>query len=178
MSFLKRKIINIVGLGTGWENAPYLGEIWGATKLILRRPCNRLIDMNDYTNNRWGKSETEDAEAAKKLANEKRIPYIDLTNYPLKEVIACCESDYFTNTIDYMIALAIYEHVKEIHLYGVNMSLGGEYEFEKPGVDYWCGYAKGRGLTVKVHGKRSRIMECPDKVLYGYYTPQESLEWR
>jgi hypothetical protein len=162
--------VNIVGKGRSWEDAPALGETWGITQLHRRRPVSRIIDMNDYS---IDKGIPGVSECLKELALAKRIPYVDLDNYPLEDVIRFCGTDYFSNTVDYAIALAIYEGYTEIHLYGVNMELGGEYFFERPGVDFWCGYALGKGIKVVVHGQYSTIMRTKDGCLYGYGKPQD-----
>ena len=181
MRGVHKKVVHIIGRGTGWRKAPaaqLTGETWGATQLNLWRSVGTIIDMNDYSENRWGEYETADAVTSKAKALEDGIPYIDLETYPLKEVIQYFDVDYFTNTIDYMIALAIYEHFTQINMYGVNMSMKGEYAFEKPGVDFWCGMALGRGIDVRIFGEKSTIMKSPDGLLYGYMTPQRSIEGR
>jgi hypothetical protein len=170
---LRPKPLSIIGKGKGWELAPYDIESWGATQLILRRDVDRVVDMNDYSNNRWGAKEAKEAEQARVKAVELRIPYVDLNNYPINLVKAFFETDYFSNTIDYMIALAIYEGYTELNLYGVNMARDSEYRYEKPGVDYWCGQAMGRGIKVCRHGELSTVMRTRDGKMYGYGTEQE-----
>ena len=165
--------ITIIGKGNGWELAPLEGETLGITQLILRRLVSRVIDMNDYS--LWGEVEEKEAEEAKKKAGDLNIPYIDRDNYPLSKVIHKFETDYFSNTVDYAIALVIYEGYTEIDLYGVNMSAPGEYAYQKPGVDFWCGMAMGKGIKVNVFGKESRIMKTRDNKLYGYGIPQGGL---
>ena len=160
----------IVGKAQGWEDAPEQGIIWGITQLHRRRPVSRIIDMNDYSDDPGVVGESE---CLKDLALEKGIPYIDLENYPLDAVVEFFGTDYFSNTVDYAIALAIYEGFTEIDLYGVNMAVGSEYEFEKPGVDFWCGVAIGKGVKVNVHGNRSMIMKTRDGLMYGYGYPQK-----
>ncbi len=69
--------------------------------------------------------------------------------YPFTE-IGFRFRDYWTNTIAYMLALAIHEDFKEIHLWGVDMATGSEYVQERPCVEFWLGLAAGRGITVAV----------------------------
>lgn len=165
--------ICIIGKGRGWAEAPECGtgyKIWGLTQLILRRPVDRVIDMNNYT--LWGPVEADEAARARVLAEERGVEYIDRESYPLAKVIEFFGTDYFSNTVDYAIALALFERFDEIHLYGVTVEVGSEYYFEKPGVDFWCGYALGRRAKVIVHGQYSTIMRTKDGCLYGYDTPQ------
>uniref|UniRef100_A0A6M3J494 Uncharacterized protein n=1 Tax=viral metagenome TaxID=1070528 RepID=A0A6M3J494_9ZZZZ len=162
--------VSLIGKGRCWEEAPLEGLSWGITQLILRRPVDRVIDMNDYT--LWGSVEAEEADQAKALAAERGVEYIDRSNYPLNDVIEFFDTDYFSNTVDYSIALALIEGYDEIHLYGVNMEVGSEYIFEKAGVEFWIGMALGRGIKVIVHGQYSTIMRTKDGLLYGYGSPQ------
>ena len=162
--------VNIIGKGRGWEDAPLDEYSWGITQLILRRPVDRVIDMNDYT--LWGPVEADEADQAKTLAAERGVEYIDRSNYPLIDVIEFFDTDYFSNTVDYAIALALIEGYGEIRLYGVNMEVGSEYYFEKAGVEFWVGMAMGRGVKVVVHGQHSTIMRTKDGLLYGFGNSQ------
>ena len=165
--------MNIIGKGKGWEDAPMDGESWGITQLILRRPVNRVVDMNDYA--LWGEREAKEAELARQEALKLDVEYVDLHNYPLKAVIQRFGTDYFSSTVDYAIALALHEGQTEIDLYGVNMANPGEYAYQKPGADFWCGVAIGMGVKLKVHGQWSSLMRTQDNMLYGYGTKQSRM---
>jgi hypothetical protein len=161
----------IVGKGHGCADAPLEGETWGICQCLRRRIFTMIIDMNDYS--LWGRTEATADKISRAAAKKNGVPYCDLTNYPLKEVVEYFGVDYFTNTVDYAIALAIYRGFTEIDLYGVNMAFGSEYEFEKPGVEFWIGQAMGRGIKVTVFGSESTILKTRDGLLYGYGTPQK-----
>lgn len=72
--------------------------------------------------------------------------------YPFDQVAAAVGSNYFaTNTIGYMLGLAILEGFKEIRLYGINMGdgdLGDRYA--RPPIEFLLGLAAGRGAKVWV----------------------------
>lgn len=68
--------------------------------------------------------------------------------YPLQDIIKDLETDYFTNSISYMIAQAVYEKVDEIAIYGVDMAQDEEYSKERPSVEYFVGYARAKGIPV------------------------------
>lgn len=72
--------------------------------------------------------------------------------YPLREMVAWCEANkivpYFTNSISYMIAMAIFDGYKTIGIWGVDMAADGEYEKERPSVEYWIGVAGKFGIDV------------------------------
>ncbi len=55
---------------------------------------------------------------------------------------------YFTNTIAYMMALAIMEGFERIELYGVEMAAGTEYAYQKACLEYFIGMAQGRGIEI------------------------------
>jgi len=172
------KPIAIIGKGAGWEEAPRNGcETWGITQLILRRPVSLVIDMNVYEDGRWGEHERLEAEKVRLLCEAAAIPRIHLGNYPLQQVIDRFQTDYFSNTVDYAIALALFRGCDELNLYGVNMCnvQSGEYAYQKPGVDFWCGVASGMWCKVRVHGVLSTIMKTRDGLLYGYDIPQGKL---
>jgi len=159
------KRVAIIGKGMGWRDAPADIETWGLTQLNLRRDVSRVIDMNDYS--LWGEKEARAAAASRAKAKGKGIPYVDLETYPIEKIIAHFGTGYFSSTVDYALALAIYEGFNWIDLYGVLLLHNSEYAYQKPGADFWCGVALGRGCTVAVHGY-STIMKTHDGKMYGY----------
>jgi len=60
------------------------------------------------------------------------------------------DNPYLTSTIALQIALAIYERFEQIELYGIDLNTGGEYAWQKPGVEYLLGIAAQRGMTVVI----------------------------
>ena len=160
------KII-IIGKGHGWQLAPLRGEIWGVNDLILRRPVKRTFDMHILGS--WKQLQIDTREKALQTGI-----LTTLDNYPIDEIKEFFKTDYFSSSIDYMIALAIYEGATSIDMYGVNLEVEFEWKDQKPGADYWCGQAMGRGIEVNVYGKTSTIMKTRDGFLYGYLTKQET----
>lgn len=83
--------------------------------------------------------------------------------YPLEELKAWCQQHefaaYFTNSISYMIAMAIAEGYKTIGIWGVDMAAEGEYQQERPSVEYWLGLARGLGIKV-VLPKESELLKA------------------
>lgn len=83
-----------------------------------------------------------------------------------KSCMACREMDaYFTNSISYMIALAIMEGFEEIHVYGVDMAQDTEYGTQKPSCEFFIGWARGQGIEV-VLPKEADL--CRTFCYYGY----------
>jgi hypothetical protein len=61
---------------------------------------------------------------------------------------------YYTNTISWLIAMAVAMEFKEIHIYGVDMAQDGiiqaEYRVQRPSCEYFVGVAEGRGIYVYI----------------------------
>jgi hypothetical protein len=171
----RNKSVNIIGKGNGCGDAPSISDsydTWGITQLLLKRPVDLVIDMNVYDDFRWGEEEQIANKEVVERCKLEGIPYIGLNDYPVDTIIEHFGVDYFTNTVDYAIAFAIYRKYEKINMYGVNMALGSEYSYQKPGVEFWCGVAIGKGIKVNVYGKYSTIMKARDGMMYGYDRPQ------
>lgn len=74
------------------------------------------------------------------------------------------ERRYFTSTIGYAIALAIYKGYENIEIYGIEMSSATEYTYQRDCVAAWTFYALGRGIAVTHYGGDAIY----DRPLYGY----------
>ena len=65
---------------------------------------------------------------------------------------------YFTNSVSYMVALATMEEFKEIHLYGVDMSVGTEFSEQRASCEFWLGVALGRGIKLHIPEQSDLLM--------------------
>lgn len=162
------KSVNIIGRGIGWDKAPLEEYSWGITLTNLNRKVDLVIDMNIYHDGRWGQDELDKATKSRLLAAQDSIPYIDLLSYPLRSIIEHFHTDYFSNTVDYALALAIYQGFTSISLYGINMANDTEYSYQKPGVEFWIGQAMGRGIDIQIQRGYSTLLKTRDNMLYGY----------
>ena len=79
-----------------------------------------------------------------------KIPNVQSRIYPLKRIIKKFGCAYFTDTICYMLAYAIDKGYEKIRLYGIDMADKEEYKWEKGGIEYWIGYARGLGIKVQI----------------------------
>lgn len=95
--------------------------------------------------------------------------------YPFHEIVARFLShlltnekdettELFTSSMEYMVALAIYQGRKEIHFYGVEAASGTEYERQRGGIYFWSGIAIGKGIKIQHHSKSLLFQHK----LYGY----------
>jgi hypothetical protein len=73
--------------------------------------------------------------------------------YPYEETRKLLDDQlYLTSSPSMMIALAILRGFEHIELYGVDMAYtDAEYFWQRPCMEAWIGYARGRGLTVLLH---------------------------
>ena len=76
--------------------------------------------------------------------------YNNATRYPIESAIEIV-GDYFTCSISYMLAFAIYHKIDDIELHGVTGTEG--YAEQRANIEYIIGIAKGRGYKVKVCGE-------------------------
>ncbi len=74
---------------------------------------------------------------------------------------------YFTNSISWMIGLAIYEGYEEIHVYGVDMAADSEYNHQRPSCEYFLGVAAGRGIKLYLPSNSDLLKTSQ---LYGFET--------
>jgi hypothetical protein len=167
------KII-IIGKGNGWDSAPQDGETWGVHSLCLRRPVKMVFDMHkiddpDY----WSKRTEEDNKEQDKIIEycvDNNIPLVTLkeienipssVKFPIEEM----PIKYSECSIAYMIFYAVYKGATEIDMYGVLMATDEEYNIQRKSVEYWIGYARGKGIEVNIH---EPTYLCKAQGLYGY----------
>ena len=95
------------------------------------------------------------------------------TKYPLDEINKLFLSNlrwndgeviqFYTSTISYMIALAVYKGYEKIRLYGIEMSSSTEYQYQRDNVAFWAGVASQYAIVE---------MNCAqgifDQLKYGY----------
>lgn len=72
--------------------------------------------------------------------------------FPFADAEDLFGSEYLTSSSAYMVALALLEGFQRIELYGVDMAVDDfEYFWQRPCMEAWIGFAKGRGVNVVIH---------------------------
>jgi len=87
--------------------------------------------------------------------------------YPYKRIVEHFHTNFFTDTICYMIAYALYKGYDYLRLYGVDMATRLEYLLEKGGIEFWLGMAMGMGCKIEV-SRGSTVMVPHTQVPYGF----------
>jgi len=106
-------------------------------------------------------------EITHKIKNETLYPIKKIVdNYGIKKVDNGIEKYklYATNTISYMLALAIEYKYDRIELHGIKMAALSEYGIQLPSCEYMIGLARGKGVDVVIHNSNL----CNTMYLYGY----------
>lgn len=69
--------------------------------------------------------------------------------YPLDAIKAMAgEPNFLTSSVAMAVALGIHQGYKRIEIYGVAMETDTEYRYQRDGVSFWMGYARGNGIEV------------------------------
>lgn len=92
-------------------------------------------------------------EIGKPLVVGEQFPILgrNVTIYPYSDVLAMVGSDYLTSSSAYMLAYAILAGFDHVELYGVDMAVDDhEYFWQRPCMEFWVGFAKGRGVNVVI----------------------------
>lgn len=94
--------------------------------------------------------------------------------YPLKEISdRYCKNftwpdgeriEFFSSTVAYAAALAIYKQYNRIEFYGCEMGSSTEYQYQRDGVAFWIGVALGCNIEIMTNG----MIAIFDQPLYGY----------
>jgi len=187
------KKVAIVGFAGTKDLAPYNDpecEIWSVNNLYKFIPrTDRIFQLHNPASlqkNHHGISGEEHL----KFLQTTEIPvymqekYDDIpasVRYPLQEMIkefGIARTDdpqtkdaYFTNSISFMIALAIYEGFTDIGIYGVDMAVNTEYNEQRPSCEYYIGIAKGRGINIHLPAESDLLKT---RFVYGY---EEEKKW-
>lgn len=154
--------VALIGSASGWQAALDLDDSWEIW--CLNNQYNLSAELTDRAT-RWFELHGDTPlTRARRSANHwetiaaMTIPVYTLydlpgvrtaVSFPIEEAAAI--KDYFSCTFAYQIALALMEGVTELRLYGTPLIDAREALVERPCVEWWLGYAEGRGVTCSVH---------------------------
>ncbi len=93
--------------------------------------------------------------------------------YPMKEIGDLVGrtrqgTPYLESSIAYMLALAIYEKVDRVAIFGVDLHCETEYAYQRPNLEYLIGLARGKGIKVYIP-PQSTLLTHEKGVPYGFW---------
>ena len=159
---MKREV-QIVASGAGWQEFDVSKEIWILLKPFLK--CGfgtRIFSMDGFNINLVESGKITKEQIIEKIGD---IEFTTNENFPMDDIPE--EQRYFTNSVCYMIAMAILEGYERVELYGVNQMGLFEYMEQRRGVEFWVGYALGRGIEVVIN-EPSKLLTNSADTPYGY----------
>lgn len=177
------KKVTILGKGIGWGDAPE-GNCWAVCSAVPGRYSHgKTVQMSFDIH--VPEIEDSDHDSWESVVNRHGIPQYmcEVTDrvptslkYPLEDIIKKYDTDYFSCSISYMLALAVFRGHEEINIYGVTMTEESEYTYQRSNVEFWIGIAKGAGIKVNIHGQRSTLLTLDKRIddgkLYGFLLKQ------
>ena len=161
-----KKRVAILGKSQTWCDAPKNIEWWclndtaymSAKRRFEMHSEERINYLPNYRE--WLRSLTVP------IYMQKRHDDIPMSiKYPLKEIINRFGDHLFTNTICYMVALAIVEEYDELNIFGVDCHHTEDYRNQRPAIVGLLEHAKGLGIKVIVPEVSSLFKK---QFLYGY----------
>ena len=159
-------------------------EIWGLTDLFTVIPrFDRWFELHELEPRKvkWGPYwDWLKKDHGKPLYIREPHPEVPHgVVYPKREIVDRF-GNYFTNSISWMLALAMHEGATHISLYGVDMAQHGdgvksEYAHQRPSCEYFLGIATGLGIKTFVH-EHSDLLKT--RKLYAFDSDGEMrLKW-
>ena len=167
----KRSKVAIVGFTPSRKAAPWKDdafEIWGLNALYKYPDCPRFtrwFDLHDFRRIPDERLTVYKTMPIPVFLQDEHPAVPNSVKFPrprLKELFG----DYWTNSISWMVGLAIAENFKEIHVYGVDMAQDSEYRFQRNNLEYFLGMARGMGRTVFVP-KTSDLLSATHEYGFG-----------
>lgn len=188
----KKSKVAIVGCADSKDEVDFSDldcEFWGVNNLYLTmpKPWSRWFDLHTFSQDvdgKWlrrGAPDFRGQPIDQYLAGMQALnipvymqnvcaPVPNAVIFPINEILQAF-GNYFTNTISYMIALAIADGFKEIRVYGVDMAVNTEYSHQRPSCEYFLGVAAGRGIKIYIPDSCDLLKT---RFLYGFHEVRET----
>lgn len=159
----------LLGKAPGNEEYPKDAEnVWGLNDLIVFNPNLTLsFEMHDVEKHKDIPFMRDEINGLNKagipVLCQKHYPILpNSTAFPIDEF----KTQYFTSTVSYMLAYAVYKKATRIEMYGIQMATRVEYTRQRPCCEYWIGQAEASGAEVYVHRPSQLMFEVKGR--YGY----------
>ena len=158
-----KKIAIVCGAPSSEMLAPFDDESWEIWVLgnrldkHLSNRVTRIFEIHDDL------SEHADPKAYAEWLVKQKIPMVVGEAFPIQDQdhVEVFPFDaarklfgrtYLTSSSAYMMAYAVLQGANKIGVYGVDMAVDdNEYFWQRPCMEAWIGFAKGKGIDVRVH---------------------------
>lgn len=175
----RQRKIAIVGTSpSSCMDAPYSDETWEIWALGRNYQLNQRYTLWFELHDFWLLKELQMIKEQfdfikscgdKLIINAPHPEYPKAQIYPKDEILAKYPRRYFTSSIAWMMALAMEQNPAEIGLWGIDLCVNEEYNYQKGCVEYLVGIAEGRGIKVTIPHVSSI---CRASYLYGFEEPK------
>lgn len=188
------RTVVIIGKAENAAKAPAAGvELWGCNESFMAMPGGSRFDRWDrwfdvHTRAHIVKHRPRAWRWYRRQSRRRPIylhkPYVAVPGsraFPIAKLQQAFgwgghPEEFFTSSVDFMLALAIHEGVDRIELYGVDMyEAPHERGEQRNGAHYWIGIARGRGIDVHIPDDSSL---CKTDRLYGYFRPTSARNYK
>jgi len=154
----KREKLAIVGFASSSRSAaPFDDDAW---EIIGLNQLYRHIPRADFWADIHINWDSENVEGTdhRGWIRECGIPVIMMAHhedlptsvrFPIERCIDLA-TDYFTSTVALLIAWGVHQGYSTIGLWGIDLIVGTEYEFQKACAEFWLGVAHGKGVHIVI----------------------------
>ncbi len=182
----------ILGTAPSLEQAPFGDdqiEFWGVSTVMTRKECEHLdVAFEMHPRRYWGnlavlerlqgfKGKIYMQDHYEEIPNSVSYPYEAIRKRFYLDVMK--DNLFVTNTITWMLLLAIEEGYTDISLYGVHMAHETEYGYQQASCSWALGIIHGyilQGLPYKLRiAEDSELLTA--RYEYGYYEPTKAMQF-
>lgn len=168
---MKYKRVAIIGTAPGWEHAPFFEdncELWGLNTLYTYLSPAQLTRFTRWFEIHGDTPLTRSRRPEDHWTSLEAIGCPVYTLYDLPDITqvvrldpdelvkASGGLDYFSCTMCYQVAMCIAEGAERIEVYGIELTSGREAIVERPVLEWWLGFAQGKGISVDVYAREDR----------------------
>jgi hypothetical protein len=194
---MDRSVKSVAIVAMGHSRAAYISEastkpsewteVWTLNGLAGVLCADRLFLMDDLEIQQLRSVRNPYVRVLLDAAKKATVPvytarkvegYPNLVEYPLESVagVLGLPALYATNSVPYMVAMAIAEGFERIGIYGCDYTYGdGRTEKGRACLEWWCGFAAARGVQIHVPATSS-LLESGKPQLYGYWAEDIKME--
>jgi hypothetical protein len=185
--------IIILGMGPSRAECPFDAETWGVNNgyrqvLTLKGKIHKLFICHRDQEYDWDgdpvfawNEQNILAEQGVEIVSLFKLKHVkQFTQMPYKKMVERFNTEYFSDSIAYMIAYAIYNNTKvvdglmkliepmRIRMYGVDMFTKDEYATERGGIEYFVAVARTLGVDFWIHPD-SAVCKTDTGKPYGFF---------